>query len=387
MYMISYGDRAALSIALPDLGREFSLSSIQMGWVASSFMWSYFILNLPSTMLLDRYGARRVGSLAVGLWSVAMMLGGITQSLGQFLFTRVLLGAGEAPTFGVGATIVRHWAKPSERGLVMTILLTGMQLGLAGGTLAGATLIFHFGWRFEFVALGAVGLIWVLAWWVLYRDKNNQISASNKKIITLKQIQSLFKARSFWGILIAQCTQNYLNFLVLSWLPVYLIHELHISVTGAGSHTATCYLIAAVCAIFIGRIAEKIAFLRGAIPKRRRFVVAFFFLGAASIGLLPFYHSVTPILILLSISLCCLISANGSNTALLTELISDGSKIGTVTGVTLTFSNGLGLLAPIATGYIVNYTGRFDAAWYISAASLIFAGILSTILVKEEIEI
>ncbi|EGG78595.1 L-galactonate transporter [Gluconacetobacter sp. SXCC-1] len=122
---------------------------MQMGWVSSSFLWSYFLLNLPSTIVLDMVGARVIGSLAVSVWSLAMLLGGMVHNITQFLMTRVLLGIGEAPTFGVGATVVRNWALPRERGSVMTVLLTGMQLGLAGGTIAGAYLITLFGWRFE----------------------------------------------------------------------------------------------------------------------------------------------------------------------------------------------------------------------------------------------
>ncbi|MFT9216980.1 MAG: MFS transporter, partial [Acetobacter malorum] len=202
MYVISYGDRAALSISLPDLGREFSLSSVQMGWVSSSFLWSYFVLNLPSTILLDSVGARLVGSLAVSVWSCAMILGGMTRNVTQFILTRMLLGVGEAPTFGVGATIVRNWAKPQERGTVMTVLLTGMQIGLAGGTIAGAYLIAKVGWRFEFMALGVVGLIWALAWWLLYRNPEKSDTQARVRPIRVSEVLSLFRSSTFCGILV-----------------------------------------------------------------------------------------------------------------------------------------------------------------------------------------
>lgn len=385
MYVISYGDRAALSIALPALGTEFSLTPVDMGWVSSSFLWSYFLLNLPSTIILDMVGARLVGSAAVALWSCAMLLGGMTQNIAQFLMTRVLLGVGEAPTFGVGATVVRNWALPRERGSVMTVLLTGMQLGLAGGTIAGAYLIALVGWRFEFMALGIVGLIWAGVWWLIYRNPERAVTAPRRASISLAEIRRLFASRSFLGILVVQCTQNYLNFLVMSWMPIYLMHELHIDVTGTGNRTALCYLCAAVGAIILGRIFERIVFRHGLHPERRRFIVAACLAGAASIGLLPHFHTMAPILLVLSIAVGCLIAANGANTALLTDLVEDGHKIGAVTGVTLTFSNSLGLLAPIATGYIVSYTRRFDLAWYMCAAALIVAGILSVMMVSRPI--
>ncbi|GBQ87425.1 glucarate/galactarate transporter [Gluconacetobacter johannae DSM 13595] len=385
MYVISYGDRAALSIALPALGKEFTLTPVEMGWVSSSFLWSYFLLNLPSTIVLDIVGARIVGSVAVALWSCAMLLGGMVQNISQFLMTRVLLGVGEAPTFGVGATVVRNWALPKERGSVMTVLLTGMQLGLAGGTIAGAYMIALFGWRCEFIALGIIGLIWAAAWWLIYRNPTDGLRQQKRTPISIREVQALFRSPSFIGILVVQCTQNYLNFLVMSWMPLYLIHELHIDVTGSGTNTALCYLSAAAGAVILGRISERIVFRNSLHPPRRRFIVAACLTGAASIGLLPHFHTMTPILLVLSISLCCLIAANGANTALLTDLVEDGQKIGAVTGVTLTFSNSLGLLAPIVTGYIVSYTGRFDIAWYMCGAALVVAGLLSIITVRQSI--
>lgn len=269
MYVISYGDRAALSISLPALGQEFSLSSVQMGWVSSSFLWSYFLLNLPSTILLDLVGARLVGSLAVSVWSCAMVLGGLTQNVTQFILSRMLLGVGEAPTFGVGATIVRNWAKPHERGTVMTILLTGMQIGLAGGTIAGAYLIAKVGWRFEFMALGAIGLVWALAWWLLYRNPAKTAAQPRVRPIRFSEVCALFRSSTFCGILVVQCTQNFLNFLLMSWVPFYLIHELHVNVIGSGSGTAGCYVLGAVGAVILGRIAEHIVFRNHADPRLR----------------------------------------------------------------------------------------------------------------------
>lgn len=385
MYVISYGDRAALSISLPDLGREFSLSSVQMGWVSSSFLWSYFVLNLPSTILLDSVGARLVGSLAVSVWSCAMILGGMTRNVTQFILTRMLLGVGEAPTFGVGATIARNWAKPQERGTVMTVLLTGMQIGLAGGTITGAYLIAKVGWRFEFMALGVVGLIWALAWWLLYRNPEKSDTQARVRPIRVSEVLSLFRSSTFCGILVVQCTQNFLNFLLMSWVPFYLIHELHLNVLGSGSGTAGCYVLGAIGAVFLGRVAEHFVFRKNSDPSHRRFIVAFSIIGSAMIGFLPFFHEEMPILAVLSLSLCCLIAANGANTAMLADMLQDGQKIGSVTGVTLTFSNALGLTAPILTGYIVAWTGNFNMAWYLCAVALIVAGVISLMTVRKPI--
>jgi MFS family permease len=385
MYAISYGDRAALSIALPALGVQFHLTPIQMGWIGSSFLWSYFLLNLPSSILVDIAGARIVGSVAVALWSSAMLLGGMARNLVQFILARVLLGAGEAPTVGIGNTIVRNWALPRERGTVMTMVLAGMQVGLACGTIGGAYLIEWFGWRMEFIILGALGTLWSLAWWLIYRDPKHSALPERKTVIRLSEIALLFRSRSFFGILATQCTGNYLNFLVMTWMPLYLIHVLHIKVLASGTGTAICYIAAALGAVALGNLAERLVIRKNADPVRRKWVVAVCLLGSASIGLLPAFHTALPILATLAISLGFLIAANGANTAMLTELVDDSSKIGAVSGVTLTFSNSLGLLAPIITGYIVASTGSFSVTWYICCAALVIAGMLSLLMVGNPI--
>jgi MFS family permease len=386
MYTISYADRAALSIAMPTLAREFTLTPVALGWISSSFLASYFLLNLPSAILVDIYGARLAGTVAVTLWSSAMVLGGMVQNVVQFVASRLFLGAGEAPTFGIGATVVRHWARPEERGTVMTVLLTGMQLGLAAGTIGGAYLIVLFNWRVEFVVLGLVGLVWALAWFRVYRDPVVGQVAAKARRITLAEVRALLTHRSFYGIIAVQCTQNYLNFLIMSWAPVYLIHELNLDLTRTGNSTALCYLVAACGAIVVGRLAERFVMRRHAPARRRRFIVAACIWGAASIGLLPQVHTVGPVLLIMSLAVGCLIAANGANTAMLTDFVEDGSRIGAVTGITLTFSNFLGLFAPVVTGYIVSSTHRFDLAWVMSSVSLLIAGCLSILLVRDRID-
>lgn len=385
MYAISYADRAALSIAMPSLGTEFGLNAIQLGWISSSFLWSYFLLNLPSSILLDLIGPRLMGTAAVALWSSAMMLGGTVVNVGQFVATRVLLGIGEAPTFGVGNSVVRAWARPRERGSVVTALLTGQQIGLAIGTFAGAYMIVRYGWRTEFLVLGLVGLVWASVWWFIYRDAADRPHSHTKGPISFAQFSRLFKSRSFYAIVITQCMGNYFNFLIMSWLPVYFIHKFHQNAFESGTDSAICYVAAAIGAIVLGRVLEQVILSRKEKLTSRRIIVCLCMWLSATVGFLPFTDSVPVALFSMSLCLAGMIAGSGANTALLTDLLDDGSKIGTVTGLTLTFSNIVGLCAPIITGYIVNSTGSFDIAWFMCSTGLVIAGLSSLFLVKNRI--
>ncbi|HEX3572977.1 MAG TPA: MFS transporter, partial [Rhodopila sp.] len=65
MSAINYGDRTALSIGAPAIAREFGLTPVQVGYLLSSFLWTYFLLNLPAGVISDRFGARRAAGFSV----------------------------------------------------------------------------------------------------------------------------------------------------------------------------------------------------------------------------------------------------------------------------------------------------------------------------------
>ena len=65
MFMLSYGDRAVLSVSMPLIAHEFNLGAAQTGWVLSSFLWSYVLLTLPVSLLVDRYPTKEVGVAAL----------------------------------------------------------------------------------------------------------------------------------------------------------------------------------------------------------------------------------------------------------------------------------------------------------------------------------
>ncbi|WP_246384925.1 MFS transporter [Gluconacetobacter asukensis] len=389
MYTISYADRAALSIAMPALGGEFHLGVVELGWLSSSFLWSYFLLNLPSSIVLDVVGPRLMGTLSVAFWSFAMMIGGAVQGVGQFVVTRVFLGVGESPTFGIGNSVLRIWARPRERGSVSTMLLTGQQAGLAVGTLAGAFMIARYGWRAEFVVLGLVGILWAACWWLVYRSPKQDGAAHGhrpaRRRMSLAQVRCLFRNTSFYAIVIPQCMANYFNFLVISWLPVYFIHRFHESTLNSGASSAICYVSAALGAVVLGHVLERMIAPREDRPTWRRFIVFPCMTLGATVGLLPFTNSETTALVIMSVGLAGMIAGSGANTALLTDLLDDGTKIGTTTGITLTFSNIFGLCAPIVTGYIVSGTGNFDIAWFMCAGGLMIAGLTSLFLIRSPI--
>ncbi len=94
--MINYVDRGALSFAAGSIAHELGLSPVTLGYVFSSFLWSYVILLVPAGMLVDRYGAKKVVGCSIGLWSLATAATGLIGSIPALIGTRLVMGAGES---------------------------------------------------------------------------------------------------------------------------------------------------------------------------------------------------------------------------------------------------------------------------------------------------
>ncbi|MCH4089915.1 MAG: MFS transporter [Acetobacter sp.] len=371
MCVICYGDRAALSVALPDIVKDFGLSPSQAGWVLSSFLWSYFFLNLPSSILLDRLGPRLVGILAVAVWSAAMVQGSLAMTLPAFLLSRVVLGVGEAPTFALGAKVMRLWSSPHQRGLMMTLFTSGISIGLASGALVAGYMVAQHGWRMTFIILSLVGFLWCLLWYFLYPPRTKATEKSIKK--TRFSLRPFFASRSFWGVVIAQCCVNYANFLMMSWLPVILKQRMNLSVFDASVYTAYCYAGAVIISLVAGRIGESLHSTHANTRSGRKRIVALYLSMVSVLGILPFIHSVPLSMVCLILSMGFVTAGSGANMALLADLLVEHDALGAANGLVLTFSNGTGILAPVITGYILEFTGSFEYVFYMVAA-IVLAG-------------
>lgn len=389
MSAINYGDRSALSIGGPAIAKEFGLSPIQLGYVLSSFLWTYFLLNLPAGLISDKFGARRSAGFAVTLWSAATALTGATFSLWYLIATRMLMGIGEAFGFPVGNRAIREWAPHKERGLATAIFSSGQAFGTALTSIGAAWLITVAGWRLAFILLGVLGFVWAAIWWAFYKDPASAswLSKAERDFIIAERdtlpkapglsVRELFQWRTTWALIGVQVCANFTNFLLLTWLPGYLVMARHIDVLHTGIYTAICYLVACAMTISIGAAADRIIGVAGARTGKRRFLVAVLLVSSSAMALSPFTDSSALILVLLTISLACIQSALAMNYALTSDLLRQGQSVGTLTGLLLTFSNGFGILAPVITGYVVAATKSFDGAFELAGALVLIGATLA----------
>src|ERR1700716_3064935 len=92
MSTVNYIDRTNLSVAASSIASTFQLSPIHLGYMFSSFLWTYLFCLIPAGLIVDRFGVRKVTALALIIWSVGGILTGLSSSFFLLLGSRLILG-------------------------------------------------------------------------------------------------------------------------------------------------------------------------------------------------------------------------------------------------------------------------------------------------------
>src|SRR5207245_7749977 len=113
--LVNYFDRVNLSVSRDALEASFGISAVTFGWLSGAYNWTYMVLQLPSGLLLDRFGVRRVGIVSTVIWSEASFAAAISTGIGSLFGARFLLGIGEAPTFPANSKATGYWFPDRKR--------------------------------------------------------------------------------------------------------------------------------------------------------------------------------------------------------------------------------------------------------------------------------
>jgi MFS family permease len=395
---INYIDRVVLSVSAPQIVKEFGISTIELGYLFSAFLWSYLVFVLPWGVFVDRAGTRVSTAGGMTIWSIATLLTGMSWSFNTAFFTRLLMGFGEASTYPAGARTIREWMPAGERGLATTIFNCGGYAGPALGSILMGFVVTAYGWRAGFFAAGLLGFVWLVAWLVYFRQPETATfigEEERRKILaerggdtipgTAAPVSALLRCRSIWGTFVTQGCAVYTVYLFLTWLPTYLQATRGLTILKSGFYTAVPYAVAVPGTILIGWLSDRL--LRGVPVEsgRRRTLVAIMMLCSSGILLTPWITDTAVLLAVFSVSLTSIGSAVGLNIALLNDLLRNPANIGRANGILVTGGNLFGVAAPIVTGYVVSGTGNYDYAFLTAGVLLLIGASVSLIFTRDPI--
>src|SRR4051794_18877029 len=179
---INYLDRANLSIAMPEITKEFGFSHTVEGLILGAFFWTYAIFQLPAGHFIDRLGARVTYAFAVVWWSLFTALSAAATGAASLFGFRLGLGVGESASYPASAKVVSKWFPKRERAFASSIYDSGARFGSAVALPVVAALVAWLGWRASFVITGALGIVWALVWVVWYREPREKKGLSEDEL-------------------------------------------------------------------------------------------------------------------------------------------------------------------------------------------------------------
>lgn len=398
--LISYFDRVNISVGQQALHRTFGLTTVAFGYLLGAYSWTYAMLQLPSGVLLDRFGLRRVGVVSSFLWSAATFATAGSQGVVSLFSSRLLLGVGESPIFPLSAAAVGRWFPEKERGLPTAMFDAAAKFSPAVGIPFIGLLLIHFGWRFSFAFTGVLSLLYFLLFARIYCNPGDDpdLSAAERAYIQGNQNSSikfdtppsyplgfLLRQRKILGAMIGFATYNYSFYLLLTWLPSYAVAGLHLTLAHAVWAASVPWFFAGAIDIFVGGWLVDALIRHGHDAARvRRTVLLLGMLCGLGVAGPAFTHHPVPALLSLCVGIGGLSAAAPVGWTLPSILVPTSST-GKVGGIMNFGSQISAILAPVITGYLTSWTHTFAAAFGL-AAFLLLLGTCSYAFLLGKIE-
>ena len=399
--LINYFDRINLSVGAPQLQQEFGLTDGQLGWLFSGFFWSYALLQIPSGMILDRFGVTAVYRVSSFLWSLTSAMTALAGGFGGVLAARLLLGVAEGPGFPASAKATGYWFPRGERAMATSIFDAAAKFANVTGVPLVALAVVQFGWRWGFGITGMLSLLYFLAFLIVYRDpsRHPRLSSAERDYIRaggatregpaesgeVAMLGYLLRNRKVWGLTIGFSAYGYSFYLFLTWLPNYLVQSMHMSILKSAGFTAIPWICATIAGLGVGGWLIDHLIARGydETPVRKTVLVVGMLLGLAVFGATVTTNPVWAI-VWISVALSGLAAASPVGWSI-PSLIAPRGGTGTIGGIMNFLNNMMGVVAPVTTGYIVGATGSFVGA-FLAAGIVLVIGIVAYVFILGRLE-
>lgn len=221
---VSYFDRQTLPVAISAIERTIPLNDQQFSWLQFAFLIPYAVLYAAGGRLLDGMGTRRGFLLIMLWWSGACAVHGLATGFGFLVIARCLLGMGEGGGFPAATRVVAEWVPLSQRSTAMGIINAGTAVGSVLAPPLIGVILLTIGWRAVFIVSGAVGLLWVVWWYVSYDGNHDRSTAIGHPRADADKLplSVLLVQRKVQVLVFAKFMSDSAWYFYLLWLPKYL---------------------------------------------------------------------------------------------------------------------------------------------------------------------
>lgn len=268
IHMFAFLNRVSLAAVKSSLEQTFGINAFQYSNLSSAFFYTYAIMQIPSGILADTFGARKTCFIGGIVMAAGTVFFSLSASYSMLFVSRLLIGLGSSVIFLAILKIQATWFE--ERHFSKLTGLTNI-FGYSGGALAQgplAIVIGIFTWRATFLGLGILTAVLSIALFIVVRNKPEdkgyapiviiKQAAAAEKTGIFKTLAEIIKCRYMWPLMVINFFIIGINFSMTAWALPYFKDVYNLSVTHAGMITFFYPITAAVFGIVLGSISDKI---------------------------------------------------------------------------------------------------------------------------------
>ena len=372
--IITFLDRNAISIAGERITQEMGLTEDEFGWILSAFTFAYCVFEIPSGMLGDSIGAKKVLARIVLWWSLFTALTGMTGGFASLFIVRFLFGAGEAGAYPNTAISIKEWFSGTVRGRAQAVIWMASRLGGALAPFIVIPLQVNFGWRVSFYVLGVVGLVWVVVWLIWYKDKERGNAVKDYQSYSFLHLKKWVRRKNFW--LLVAMYYCYVSgvFFFISWLPKYLQNGRGIAENELAWAASFPFLLSAAGCMMGGSLSDALVKRMGLNRGRRIVPMTGLLLSGICMVLAALITNNFTAVILLGFGLACM-----DVTAPVAWTVASGisgKDSGTVTGAMNTAGILGGTVTSVGIGYLITIFHSYNLPVIVMAVFAIISACL-----------
>jgi MFS family permease len=395
MAFIMYIDRTNIAIVAPLLKNELQLSNTELGLMFSAFATAYACCGVPGAWLGDRFGARRMLTLSGVLWSVATIVTGFSYGLVAIVTARFFVGAGEAPIYATAARVIATWIPESRRGLAQGVMHGCGRFANALAPMVVTGLIVLLSWRFAFVALGAITLVFFAFLDSWFRDEPREhpsITAAELAALrpsagqamnarTVEPIVWPDLLRRVWPASAACFAHGWMLWFFLNWVPTYFSSRYGMKIESSAIFSTLVLLGGTLGTMMGGALSDWYFKKTGNRLRARRDVIIFGFLSSI-IGLVPLLISNNLTLNAAGLGVAFFLSELADSPLWLVGAEVAPKHAGTSSALTFAGMAVAGAVSPLIVGKLLDLTGGDWSIAFMASIGVMILGPIFALFIR-----
>ena len=408
---INYLDRQVISLLKPILEKEFNWTEADYGYIVTVFTFFYGTTTLLAGYIIDKVGTKLGYIGAIIIWSFAAMGHALAGGTAGFMVARAFLGVGEAGNFPASIKTVAEWFPQKERAFAVGIFNSGANIGAVAAPAVVPWIALVAGWQMAFIITGALGFLWIIAWWFYYEvpARHKRVNQAELAYInegdTVPAISAgdaastdmvadtgagnypIFANQAIWGFMGGKFMTDPIWWFFLFWLPSYLANIYNLDLKTLGAPLIVIYLAATIGSVGGGWLSSMLI-RKGWHPTRaRQWAMGLFAICVMPVMLISQMNGLWPVIGILSLAVAAhqawsanifTVAADQFPKRVLSRVVGFGTMAGTLGGA----------IFPLIVGQILDHykllgdlSGGYYVIFYIAGLAYLVAWTLLYIFV------